>query len=171
VGSRSRLPSSIFVFLVLVGVLQARKFAAVLPAVVATHFGASGAPNGWQSRSAFFTTEIALLAVSLLVAFGLPRLIGALPISMINVPNKEFWLAPERREQTVTFFEVQFAWFGCAFLAFLLVVNELVFAANQTSPRKLNGAEFSAALVAFLAFVGIWTVRLIVYFLRNEKTP
>jgi heme A synthase len=90
---------------------------------------------------------------------------------MINVPNKEFWLAPERREQTVAFFEVQFAWFGCAFLAFLLVVNELVFAANQTSPRKLNGAGFSVALVAFLAFVGIWTVRLVVYFLRNEKTP
>jgi len=169
VGSSRKLPSSIFIFLVLLGVLQARKFAAVLPALVATHFGAGGAPNGWQSRSAFLTTEVVLLAVSLLVAFGVPRLIGSLPPSMINVPNKEFWLAPERRDQTVGFFKVQFAWFGCAFMAFLLVVNELVFAANQTSPRHLNGSHFTAALVAFLAFVGTWTARLIVYFSRTEK--
>ena len=83
----SRLPSAVFVFLVFVGFLQARKFAATMPPVLATHFGASGAPNGWQTRSQFFILETVLLGVCLLLAFGIPRLIRALPISLVNVPN------------------------------------------------------------------------------------
>ena len=162
----SRLPSAVFAFLVLLGVLQAKNFAAMMPSVVATHFGSSGAPNGWQSQPAFFTMEGVLLAVGLFLAFGVPQLIGALPVMMLNVPNKEFWLAPERREQTLAFFKAQFAWFGCAFLAFMLVVNNLVFSANQTHPHQLNNGAFAAALIAFLVFVAIWTGRLIVHFSR-----
>ena len=167
--SGSRLPSAVFVFLVFVGFFQARKFAATMPPVLATHFGTSGAPNGWQTQSQFFVLELTLLGVCLLLSFGIPWLIGALPLSLVNVPNKEYWLAPERREETLAFFKAQFAWFGCGFLAFLLVVNQLVFAANQTSHRKLNGPEIATALVAFLAFVGIWTVRLVVHFSSPEK--
>ena len=138
-----------------------------MPPVLATHFGGRGAPNGWQTQSQFFVLEIVLLGVCLLLAFGIPRLIGVLPISLVNVPNKEYWLAPERREEALAFFRAQFAWFGCGFLAFLMVVNQLVFDANQTQPRRLNGGAFVVALVAFLAFVGIWTVRLIVRFARK----
>jgi uncharacterized membrane protein len=163
----SRLPSAVFVVLAFVGFLQARRFAATMPPVLATHFGGSGAPNGWQTQSQFFVLEVVLLGLCLLLAFGIPRLIGALPISLVNVPNKEYWLAPERREDTIAFFKAQFAWFGCAFLAFLLVVNQLVFKANQTLPRHLDNTEFVIALFAFLAYVGIWTVRLV---LRFSKT-
>jgi uncharacterized membrane protein len=165
----SRLPSAVFVLLVFVGFLQARKFAASMPPVLATHFGGSGAPNGWQTQSQFFVLEIVLLGVCLLLAFGIPRLIGVLPISMVNVPNKEYWLAPERREETLAFFRARFAWFGCGFLGFLIVVNQLVFDANQSQPRHLNGGAFTVALVAFLAFVGIWTVRLIARFARIQE--
>lgn len=167
--SSSRLPRAAFVLLAFVGFLQARMFAATMPPVVATHFGSSGAANGWQTQSQFFALEVVLLGVCVLLAFGIPRLIGALPMSMVNVPNKEYWLASERREQTLGFFKTQFAWFGCAFLAFLLVVNQLVFNANQTHPRQLNSTEFTTALFAFLLFVAIWTGRLIFYFSKVEK--
>jgi hypothetical protein len=110
-----------------------------------------------------------LLGVCLLFAFGIPRLIGVLPLSLVNVPNKEYWLAPERREETLAFFRAQFAWFGCGFLAFLIVVNQLVFDANQTRPRHLNGGAFVVAMIAFLAFVGIWTVRLVLRFSRKAE--
>jgi uncharacterized membrane protein len=167
--SSSKLPSAAFVFLAFVGFLQARMFAATMPPVVATHFGSSGAPNGWQTQSQFFTLEVILLGVCILLAFGIPRLIGALPLSLVNVPNKEYWLAPERREETVAFFKTQFAWFGCAFLAFLLVVNQLVFRANQSQPRHLDNTTFVIAMFAFLAYVAVWTLRLVVHFSRTEK--
>jgi uncharacterized membrane protein len=165
----SRLPSAVFVVLAFVGFLQARRFAATMPPVLATHFGGSGAPNGWQTQSQFFVLEVVLLGVCLLLAFGIPRLIGALPVSLVNVPNKEYWLAPERREGTLAFFKAQFAWFGCGVLGFLLVVNQLVYDANQTHPRQLNNTAFVIAMIAFLAFVGIWTVRLILHFSRSGK--
>jgi len=137
-----------------------------MPPVLATHFGASGVVNGWQTQSQYFVLEVVLLGVCLLLAFGIPRLIGALPISLINLPNKEYWLAPERRQETVAFFKAQFAWFGCGLLVFLLVVNELVFKANHALPRRLDNTAFAIALVAFLAYVGIWTVRLVLRFSR-----
>jgi uncharacterized membrane protein len=165
----SRLPTGVFVLLMLLGVGQARKFAMTMPPVVATHFGSSGAPNGWQSQTAFFTLELLLLGVCLLVAFGIPFLIAMLPLSMINVPNKDFWLAPDRRRPTIAFFRSQFAWFGCVFLGFLLIVNELVFAANQKHPRQLNSTAFVAAMIAFLLFVAIWTGRLIFYFSKRPS--
>jgi uncharacterized membrane protein len=167
--SDSRLPSAVFVLLAFVGFLQARMFAATMPPVVATHFGSSGAANGWQTQSQFFTLEVVLLGVSLLLAFGIPRLIAALPISMLTVPNKEYWLAPGRRDETLAFFKAQFAWFGCAFLAFLLVINQLVYRANQTRPRRLDNTIFVIVMFAFLAYVAVWTVRLVVYFSRIEK--
>ena len=167
--SSSRIPSAAFVLLAFIGFLQARMFAATMPPVVATHFGSSGAPNGWQTQSQFFILEVVLLGVSLLLAFGIPRLIAALPISMLNVPNKEYWLAPGRRDETLAFFKAQFAWFGCIFLAFLLVINQLVYRANQTHPRHLDNPTFLIALFAFLAYVGIWTVRLVVRFSRKSQ--
>jgi uncharacterized membrane protein len=167
-GSSNRLPNSIFFFLALVGAVQAYSYASRMPAAVASHFGSSGAPNGWQSQTGFFTLEVIVVVMAAVFAFGVPRIIAAVPMSLINVPNKETWFAPERRESTLAFFRVQFAWFGCAFLAFLLCVNELVFRANLSSPGQLNSTAFTLALAAFLLFVAVWTVRVIGHF---AKTP
>ena len=165
----ARLPTSIFVFLVLLGALQAYSYAARLPAVVASHFSGPGMPNGWQTQSAFFLTELVVVVMAAVVGFGVPAIIAAVPVSLINLPNKQSWFAPERRESTLAYFRVQFAWFGCGLLGFLLCVNELVFRANLSTPRRLNATAFTIALMAFLAFVLVWTIRLIVRFSREPR--
>jgi uncharacterized membrane protein len=163
-----RVPQAVFVLLVFLGFLQARNFATAMPGVMATHFGASGSANGWQTKGQFFFLEIVMLGVCLLIGFGVPAIIAAAPRSMMNLPNKEFWLAPVRRDHTLSVFRIQMAWFACALLTFLIVVNQLVFNANQTVPRHLNGPQFTMALVAFLGFTALWTIRLISYF---SKVP
>ena len=163
-----RVPQAVFVLLAFLGFLQARNFAASMPSVMATHFGANGSANGWQTRGQFFTVEIVMLGVCLLIGFGVPFIISIAPPSMINVPNKDFWLAPVRRDHTISVMRIQMAWFACALLTFLIVVNQLVFNANQSVPRHLNGPQFTIALVAFLGFTAIWTLRLIGYF---SKVP
>src|SRR5262249_54895493 len=95
-----RLPGSIFVALVLYGVVQGRYYAAKLPDILATHFGGRGFPNGWQTHSAFFVTEIFVVALATVIGFGVPALMGLIPASLLNVPNKDHWFAPERREST-----------------------------------------------------------------------
>jgi uncharacterized membrane protein len=163
-----RVPQAVFLLLVFLGFLQARNFAAAMPGLMATHFGASGSANGWQTKGQFFIVEIVMLAVCLLIGFGIPAIIAAAPPSLVNLPNKEFWLAPVRRDHTLAVFRIQMTWFACALLTFLIVVNQLVFNANQSVPRHLNGPQFTMALLAFLGFVAIWTIRLISHF---SKTP
>jgi hypothetical protein len=92
-----------------------------------------------------------------------------MPAAAINLPNKDFWLSPERREETFYFLRTQMAWFGCALLAFLLYVMELVFRANLRTPPRLNNAAFVPALLAFIAFSTIWTMRFVFHFYRTES--
>jgi uncharacterized membrane protein len=163
-----RVPQAVFLLLVFLGFLQARNFANGVPGVMATHFGASGSANGWQTKGQFFFLEFVMLGVCVLIGFGVPAIMAAAPPSLVNLPNKEFWLAPVRRDHTLSVFRIQMAWFACALLTFLIVVNQLVFNANQSFPRHLNGPQFIMALVAFLGFVALWTIRLISYF---SKVP
>lgn len=162
-----RLPGSIFFLLVVYGAMQGRFYAAKLPAIIATHFAAGGRPNGWQTHAAFYYTELFAVGLATLWGFGVPALIGVLPVSLVNVPNKQYWFAPQRRVGTLAYFRMSFAWFGCALLAFLIFVNELVFRANLTTPRQLNATAFVTALFLFLGFTAVWTVRLIAKFAKT----
>ncbi len=162
----TRAPGSVFVALIVYSVMQGRYYASRLPDILATHFGGHGQPNGWQTHSAFLVTEVFVVALATAIGFGVPALLGSIPVSLMNLPNKEYWFAPERRENTLAYFRASFAWFGCALLAFLIFVNELVFRANLESPRRLNTTAFVTALFAFLGFTAVWTVRLIRRFAR-----
>jgi uncharacterized membrane protein len=163
----TRLPNSIFFGLVVVAAVQLNYYAQRLPEIVGSHFGKSGVASAWQTKIAFFSVELAVIVLATIVTFVIPRLIAAMPASAINLPNKDFWLSPERREDTFSFLRSQMAWFGCALLAFLLFVMELVFRANLQTPPRLNMAAFVPALIAFIVFSTRWTVRFVVHFYRT----
>jgi len=167
--SNARLPSSLFFVLALMGAWQCAYYAPRLPEVLGSHFTANGAVNGWQSKSAFFGVELVIVVLATVVGFGIPRIIAALPVSLINLPNKEFWFSSERRDETLSYMRASAAWFGCALLAFLLFVMELAFRANlQTPPRFDNGA-FLPALLAFIGFDTIVLLRMILHFSNTQK--
>jgi hypothetical protein len=166
--TKMRLPSSIFFFLVVIGAVQASSYAARMPQPLASRFRSGGMPNGWETKLGFFGIELAVVVLATVIAFGLPRILGAVPVALINVQNKEYWFGPAQLANTLAYFRAQFAWFGCALLAFLLFVNELVFGANLTSPHRLNTTAFVAAMAVFLTFLVIWTVRLILHFSKSS---
>jgi hypothetical protein len=162
--SNTRLPSSIFLVLALVGAMQYAYYAPRLPKIVASHFGITGVVNGWQPKTAFFGVELAMILLATAISFGVPRLIEAMPISLINVPHKEFWLAPERREDTLSYIRTWSVWFGCGLLAFLLFVMELAYRANLHTPPHFNNAAFVPALLAFVIIDTVLLMRLILHF-------
>jgi len=164
----TRLPKSIFFALVALGAVQLSFYAPRIPEILGSHFSPSGFVNGWQTKTAFFATELAIIALATVVSFGVPRIIAAVPASVINLPHKEYWLAPERREDTLAYIRVWSAWFSCGLLAFLLFAMELVFRANLRTPPQFNNAAFVPALLAFVVFDTILVLRLILYF---SKTP
>jgi uncharacterized membrane protein len=131
-----------------------------LPARVASHFGANGVANGWTSRDGYvwFMVGIAtLVSVTLLAAFGSVRY---LPSALVNIPRRDYWLAPERRDETArTLMRSGLLMVGLTSL-FFLAIHLLIVAANQSQPPKLSGAAW-AVLAGFLATTGVISLRLI----------
>jgi uncharacterized membrane protein len=166
---KTRLPNSIFVLLVVFGAGQFFYYAPRIPEVLGSHFGPRGFVNGWQTKAAFFTSELAVIVLATVVSFGIPRIIAAVPVSLINLPHKDYWLSTDRREETLAYIRVWSAWFGCGLLTFLLFVMELAFRANLHTPPQFNSAAFVPALLAFFVFDTMVLVRLILHFSRTPN--
>jgi len=164
---KGRLPNSIFILLVVFGAGQFVYYVPRIPEVLGAHFARGGFVNGWQTNTAFFSAELAMIVLATVVSFGIPRIISAVPVLQTNLPHKEYWLAPERRENTLAYIQVWSAWFGCGLLVFLLFVMELVFRANLRTPAQLDNAAFIPALLAFVAFDTMLVLRLILHFSRT----
>jgi len=132
-----------------------------LPPIVASHFGAAGEANGSMTRGAY-------LAFMLVVTVGLPALVVfALDATLragtrfINLPNRDYWLAPERREDTIAFLLGQNVRFGTLLVVFLAYTHALVVAANGRQPPQLSSGAMLAGLVMFLLLTLLGLVRLV----------
>jgi hypothetical protein len=166
----TRLPNSIYLALVALGSVQLSFYAPRMPEILGSHFSRGGYVNGWQTKVAFFYTELAVIILATVVSFGVPRMIAAMPVSLLNLPHKEYWMAPERREETLAYIRAWSGWFGCGLLAFLLFVMELAFRANLHTPPQFNNAAFVPALLVFAVFDTVLILRLILHFSRTPSS-
>jgi len=157
----ARVPTFLFVLLVLFAVLQCVHVYPQLPDTMASHFDAHGTPNGWQPKLAFFILIGVVIVVCTIPAFIVPRRLPSISPDKINLPNKSYWLAPERCDETWRFFRVQMAWWGCALLSILLYAMFLAIDANLPSVGHFNSEAMWYALAAFLLSSILWIVHLI----------
>jgi uncharacterized membrane protein len=166
----TRIPVSLFLLMVLFALLQCAHVYPQLPDVMASHFDAHGTPNGWQPKLAFFILFAVVILVSAIPAFVIPRRLPSISPDKINLPNKSFWLAPERREETWRFFRVQMAWWGCALLFILLYAMFQAINANLPSVDHFNSEGMWYVLGAFLLFTVAWIVHLIRHFSKLPES-
>ena len=151
--------------LLVAAVLQVLYYYPQLPATVASHFDAAGLPNGWSSKAAFFGLYAFMVALQLLIFRVLPPRLGRLPSRLISLPNRDFWMAPERREDTLAYFTRSMAWFGFASILVGVITIQLVIEANLAQ-APLNSAGMWVLLAAFLLFIIVWLARLLLRFGR-----
>lgn len=156
-------------FLLLAGVsfLQMLYFWPLMPDTMASHFDGMGRANGFAPRAGFFALYAGLIALFFLIFRILPRLLGRLPDGLINLPNKEFWLAPERRESTFAVIEKQMVLFGSATLILIIVTMQMVFQANRSGAAGIPGKVMWVLLALYLIFSLIWTI----HFIRRFGKP
>jgi uncharacterized membrane protein len=152
--------------LVFVVLLQISYYHPRLPERVASHFNAAGKPDGWSSRASFFGVYLATIAVVLLVFHALPRTLYWVPDRWINLPRKDYWLAPQRRRETLAILQRWMGWFGAGVLLFLIFVFQLAIQANFADDRAVAGAAFWGILAGFLLFTLGWSVLFLLRFLR-----
>jgi hypothetical protein len=140
-----------------------------LPDVVASHFEADGYANGFMSRRAY-------IGLMLACAVGLPALLVIVsyfrlgsPKARITLPDRDYWLAPERRAETVSYLRVQLSRFAVVLMVLLCYMHWLVVRANAARPPRLSTPWINAGLVAFVVFVVIWT-RMFLRRFRNRPS-
>ncbi len=129
-----------------------------LPQRVAIHFDINGLANNWIDRShavVFFETLAGLPVLFAVISF----LINVLPAWSFNLPNRDYWLAPERRPKTVAWISGHLAWMGCLNAVFLAGIYWLTLQANSLKPARLPVNLFLPMVGVFLAVVGVWILR------------
>jgi len=165
----SRLPKLLFVLLALYAAIHFSYSHPQLPEVVASHFDGRGAANGWQTKSAFFGVLVGVSVLAAVVGFGVPRIIAVLPAALINLPNKRYWLAPEHLAETTEFLDSYFAWFGCAIFLVMILTFDYALQSNLHPENPPDPARMWCILAGFLAFMAVWTTRLLMKFLRVPR--
>ena len=164
-----RFPRFFYAFLALLGLLMAAYYYPRMPERMASHFAGDGRPNGWQPRDAFFLIMLVASASSALVAFFTPWRIASQPKARINLPNRDYWLAPERRPQTMNYISAFMAWFGCAVLFVLISGTFLAFQANLAPDQHFNSQALLLVLIAFLLFLLIGVIRFVRHFQNHAS--
>lgn len=138
-----------------------------LPEIVATHFDGRGQSNGFMTKQNFVIFEAFFLLLIIGEFSLLPYLIEKFPNSMLNLPNKAYWLAEERRAETFAKIRHYFQWFSILLLTLFIAVNQLVFRANLTR-ENLPSVVMWLILGIFFVFVIIWLIKFIRQFrVRN----
>ena len=132
-----------------------------LPPVVAAHFDAAGRANGYLGRGLYIAILLLITVLVPLLVLIIPSRALSHPDVRINLPNRDYWLAPERRAATIGFLMRQMSMFVWLLLAFLCYAQWLVVRANALSPPTLDSRAFLDGLVVFLACTVFWSARLV----------
>ena len=131
-----------------------------MPPEVASHFGLRHAANAWMPRDVY-------LAFMLAFGVGLPAIVAGVIAFLprirpdaINIPNREYWLDPARRQDTIETLSAHGAWFGCFLTLFLAGVHYVVLEANRITPPRLPVELFFALIAIFVVTLALWIVSL-----------
>jgi uncharacterized membrane protein len=146
------IPKGLFFAIIFAGIAECLHDYPLLPDRLASHFSASGIPNGWMTKPQFFITYAVMLLPALVVEFWVSHRIANKPDAKLRLPNKEYWLAPERRAGTFCYFESFFAWYGCALLFVEVFTMSLAMRANFDAPPQLPTSPIVFVVVGFVLF-------------------
>ena len=166
----SRTPTLVLAFLYLLFIACLALTAGNLPERVATHFDLNGQPNGWMSRSTHLAFIGGIGLVLPLIVTGVCFALRFAPDTSINIPNREFWLAPERRKETISFVFQHSLWLACGTVAFVTGVHLLIVQANRQIPVQLPIAPILAWAGCLIVGVTVWAVLMVRYF-RSPVDP
>ena len=156
---------SIFIIVLVLCAAQAAYYYPLLPDRVASHFGVSGRPDAWEGKGVFMMIYLGVVAFIAVLFFGMRHLLGRIPSSLINLPNKDFWLSPERRQETLDLLSQQFHWFGSATLLLLLDIFHQAFRVSVGKAPVLEHPVTS--IIVYIAFSVLWSIGLIAKFMRR----
>jgi uncharacterized membrane protein len=160
-----KIPWAVFVVMLLCVILFVTLTTPHMPALVASHFDAAGFATAFIARGVY-------LKVVLLIGAGLPVALVALLTFVysraedMKLPNKDYWLAPERIAATRARLVAHAVWFGSLLAAIVGYVHWLELDAHRSVPPQLSNPRFEAGLLTFLLIAVAWSIAILMAFRR-----
>ena len=99
----------------------------LLPESVAMHFDMSGIPNQWGSRTEYLITMSILVSLLSTLFWGIRWFIRWIPVTSLNIPNKEIWLSENNRAEMYRRVDGIMAELGSVVLLFILIMVVFLF--------------------------------------------
>jgi hypothetical protein len=148
--------SRMLILIAAFGVLQIALQTRYLPPTIAVRFNAAGQPVGWDTTQSFAILNLAIVAAIVAICLVLPGALSRLRRLHWRLPNRDYWLAPERFAKTVEYIQRQFYWHGIVTLLLLMAVFQLVIDANGKRPPLLDSERLVWLLAGYAAFLVVW---------------
>ena len=156
----------LFYGLIVLVAVQVMYYYPQMPEVVASHFDGRGAPNGWSSRNLFFAIYLSMIALLAGIFIFVPRWSERRIGFSLKIPNRDYWLAPERLEQTRAFFQRQMIVMGVVHLLLAIFTVQLAIMANLGQETQLHSG-IGWALGLYFLFIIAWLVHFWRYFSKT----
>ncbi len=162
------LAEKLFWLLVLAAGLHIIYYYPLLPGRVVSHFDAYGRPNGWSCKTVFFSIYAGVVILIAVLRTATRLSFGKIPVSLVNLPNKDYWLAPERRRESLSVVTKYMSGFWTATLLLLICTMHLAIRANLGWSQGL-GDWFFFLLAGYILFTVVWAASLIRRFARKPE--
>lgn len=157
----------LFVLAFCLGVILSLYHYPRLPDRIAIHFNASGAADGWGFKDHFFLIIDGAFAFLVVLLGGLPLLLRHIPASLINLPNRDYWLAPEHKDATLDRLTDQLLFFGAMTLFLMDGIMYLSFTANLSKKPAMSSELLWGMIVGFILVNVGWAI----YLIRSFRLP
>lgn len=148
-------------------------WAAVLlpPDGVPLHLGANGLADRIGARSEWLTSAVTLGVVVLLIGAGSVTLVRWGSLRWTNVPYKQYWTAPERRDRLRRMLATDVSGLLGATLAFLAHVPLGSVLALRSAPPGVPPAVMWSVVAAYLVSLAGWCGWMVRYRYRPPRPP
>jgi uncharacterized membrane protein len=170
ISNTPRQDSHIFTWAVFIGVLLlAALFVNLtvgnLPRLVAVHFDAAGLPTSYMAASRY---RLFILLFAVVLPIGLVVFITRAysRAKEMKLPNRDYWLAPQRIARTRSFLVAHGIWFGSLLVGFMCFMHWLVLDANRRLPPQISNQAVFSGLFVMLGCMMAWIATLMVVFRR-----
>jgi uncharacterized membrane protein len=154
----------IYFLALLICVFEIVRLWSITPPEMAAHFNVQGIPDRFVAKTEFFWFQVQTLAVVVGVSLLPQVLILLLPASLINMPHREYWLAPERRDDTLN----RLSSFGAVMFAVILLAVQAAFElaayANLQTPIRYNAQWMFLFMIGSIILIGLALLQLAVSF-------
>ena len=159
-----RIGRILFVAVLVLCLFEMARLWTISPLQMAAHFNALGEPDRFVSKPEFFWGQVQTLFVVVLVSLPLQVLFLVIPPNLINMPNRDYWLAPERKEETLG----RLSDFGSLMFVMILLAIlagfEIATYANLQTPIHFNAGLMGAVMVVTMGGILWMLIRLVLSF-------